>query len=178
MQDRYAICDESGKLNEHEKNQPTHDLELASILHALNMWIHYPLGSRFVLMSDHSGLRYLFDKPNQNGRKAQWLAMIIEFDFKIRYIKGKENMMAYALSRCVQVNQLAAMSYYGIDLQDRVLQVGEHDVNYMEIMYTYLESIVIGTSTSTCDGTGIGKGGGIGVGTQDQDYFPIADGLV
>jgi len=70
------------------------------------------------------------------------------------------------------------MSYYGIDLQDRVLQVGEHDVNYMEIMYTYLESIVIGTSTSTCDGTGIGKGGGIGVGTQDQDYFPIADGLV
>jgi len=52
----------------------------------------------------------------------------------------------------------------------------------MEIMYKYLESIVIGTSTSTCDGIGTGKGGGIGdgigAGTQHEDYFPIADELV
>ena len=37
-------------------------------------------------MSDHSGLRYLFDQPNLNGRQARWLATISEFDFEIRYI--------------------------------------------------------------------------------------------
>ena len=36
-------------------------------------------------MSDHIGLRYLFDHPNLNARQARWLAMINEFDFEIRY---------------------------------------------------------------------------------------------
>ena len=67
-------------------------------------------------MSDHIGLRYLFDQPNLNARKARWLAMINEFDFEIRYIKGKDNRVEDALSRQVQVHHLIAMSSYGIDL--------------------------------------------------------------
>ena len=50
-------------------------------------------------MSDHIGLRYLFDQPNLNSRKARWFAMISEFYFEIRYIKGKENKVVDALSR-------------------------------------------------------------------------------
>ena len=42
-------------------NYPTHDLELAKIIHELKMWRHYLLGKSFTLMSDHNGLRYLFD---------------------------------------------------------------------------------------------------------------------
>jgi len=42
-------------------------------------------------MSDHIILWYLFDQPNLNDKQAQWLATISEFDFEIRYIKGKEN---------------------------------------------------------------------------------------
>lgn len=79
---------ESKKLNEHEQNYVTRDLELTTIIHALNMWRHYLLGRRFVLMSDHSRLRYLFNQPNLNSRKARWLAMLSEFDFEIIYIKG------------------------------------------------------------------------------------------
>jgi len=56
-----VICYESKKLNENEKNYMTYDLELATIIHALKMWRHYLLDRRFVLMSDHSGLRYLFN---------------------------------------------------------------------------------------------------------------------
>ena len=49
-------------------------------------------------MSDHIGLRYLFDQPNLNGRQARWLAIISKLDFEIRYIKGKENIMVDALN--------------------------------------------------------------------------------
>jgi hypothetical protein len=63
MQEGHVIFYESRKLNEHEINYVTHDLELASIVHALKMWRHYLLGRRFVLMTDHSGLKYLFDQP-------------------------------------------------------------------------------------------------------------------
>ena len=64
-------------------------------------------------MCDHSGLRYLFDQPNLNVKQVRWLAMIIEFDFEIRYIKGKENMVANSLNRIVQVNHIVAMISYG-----------------------------------------------------------------
>jgi len=69
-----------------------------------------------VLMSDHIGLKYLFDQPNLNDRKARWFAMINEFDFKISDIKGKKNRVAYTLSRQVHVNHLVAMSSYVIYL--------------------------------------------------------------
>ena len=119
---------ESRKLNELEKNYHTHDLELATIIHALKMWRHYLLGRRFALMSDHSGLQYLFDQPKLNGKQARWLDMIIEFDFHIRYIKGKENMVVDALSRRIHVNHISSMSSNGIDLPDRTLKEGQQDV--------------------------------------------------
>ena len=98
MQDGLVVCYESRKLNKHEKNYLTHDLKLAMIIYALKMWRHYLLGRRFVLMSDYIGLRYLFDQPNLNTMQARWLAMINEFYFEIKYIKGKENRVEYALS--------------------------------------------------------------------------------
>jgi len=67
-------------------------------------------------MSDNSGLRYLFNNPNLNGRHTQWLATISEFDFKIKYIKGKENRVVDAFSRWIQVNHIASMRFYGTDL--------------------------------------------------------------
>ena len=93
-----------------------HDVELATIILSLKMWKHYLLGSQFVLMSDHIGLRYLFDQLNLNSRQARWLAMINEFDFEIRYIKGKENRVEDSLSKWVKVNHLATMGFYGTDL--------------------------------------------------------------
>eukprot|EP00253_Pinus_taeda_P033350 PITA_33350 len=57
MQEGQVVCFESEKLNEHEQNYPTRDLELVVIIHALKMWRHCLLGMRFTLMSNHSGLR-------------------------------------------------------------------------------------------------------------------------
>jgi hypothetical protein len=91
MQEGHVINYESRKLNEHEKCYVTHDLELTTIIHALKMWRHYLLGRRVVLMTYHCGMKYLFDQPRLNSRQARWMALIIEFDFEINHIKGKEN---------------------------------------------------------------------------------------
>ena len=71
MPDNHIVCYESRKLKEHEKNYVTHDLELAAIIHALKMWRHYFMGRRFELRTDHCGLKYLFDQPTLNARKAR-----------------------------------------------------------------------------------------------------------
>jgi len=96
-----------------------HDLELAGIIHALKMWRHYLLDRRFLLLSDHNGLRYLFDQPNLNVRQARWLATLNEFEFEVMYIKGKEKRVAYALSRRVQVNHITTMISYGTYVEPR-----------------------------------------------------------
>jgi len=61
--------------------------------------------------------------------------MISEFDFETRYFKGKENKVVVSLSRRIQVNHITIMSSYGMDLQDRILQEGQQDDNYRELMH-------------------------------------------
>jgi hypothetical protein len=98
MEEGQVVCYESWKLNEHEQKYATHDLELTSSVHALNMLRHYLPGRRFTLMTDHCGLKYLFNQPRLNDRHAKWMSLISEFDFEIKNTKGKENKVADALS--------------------------------------------------------------------------------
>jgi hypothetical protein len=47
-------------------NYPIHDLELAVVVHALNIWMHYLMEKRCDLYMDHKNLKYIFhtvDKP-------------------------------------------------------------------------------------------------------------------
>ena len=99
MQNDYMIYYESRKIKEHEQNYPTHDLELASIIHALNMWRHYLMGRKFLLKKDNISLKYLFQQPNLNSIQAKWLDFLIEYRFELKHIKGKENKIVDALSQ-------------------------------------------------------------------------------
>ena len=54
-------CYASRQLKNHEKNYPTHDLELAAVVFALKIWRHYLYGAQFQVFSDHKSLKYLFD---------------------------------------------------------------------------------------------------------------------
>ena len=119
-------------MNEHEVNYMNHDLELATIVHALKMWRHYLLGRKFVLMIDHCGLRYLFDQPKLNARQARWMALS-EFDFEIKHIKGKENKVVDALSRSMKTIHLAAVSTYETNVKERVKNAQETDTFFQTV---------------------------------------------
>ena len=41
----------------------------------------------------------MFDQKTLNACQAIWLAFLREYDFEIHHIKGKENIVADALSR-------------------------------------------------------------------------------
>jgi hypothetical protein len=71
MQEGHVICYESQKLNEHENKYVTYDLDLVAILDALKMWRPYFLGRRFFLMTNHYGMKYLFNQPRLNARKSR-----------------------------------------------------------------------------------------------------------
>ena len=46
MQDGKVVAYASRQLRKHEKNYPTHDLELAAVVHALKIWRHYEIGNK------------------------------------------------------------------------------------------------------------------------------------
>ena len=53
LQEGHAIAYESRRLSKHEKNLGIYEKELLAIMHALDTWKHYILGSPFVLRTDH-----------------------------------------------------------------------------------------------------------------------------
>ena len=60
MKNDQVVAYASRQLKTHERNYPTHDLELAAVVFALKMWRHYLFGSKFEVFSDHKSLKYLF----------------------------------------------------------------------------------------------------------------------
>ena len=66
MQEGKIVCYGGRQLRVHEKNYPTHDLELAAIVFALKTWRHYLLGEKFELYTDHKSLKYLFSQKDLN----------------------------------------------------------------------------------------------------------------
>ncbi|XP_047148657.1 uncharacterized protein LOC124820912, partial [Vigna umbellata] len=69
MQEKKAVAYASRQLKIHERNYPTHDLELAAVVFALKIWRHYLYGSVFQVFSDHKSLKYLFDQKELNMRQ-------------------------------------------------------------------------------------------------------------
>jgi len=94
MQDRRVVAYSSRQLRTHEKNYPTHDLELAAIVFALKIWRHYVYGGKFEIFSDHKSLKYLFGQKELNMRQRRLMEFLKDYDFELHYHPGKANVVA------------------------------------------------------------------------------------
>jgi hypothetical protein len=104
MQDNRVIAYASRALRPHEQNYPTHDLELAAVVHALKIWRHYLMGAHCNIYTDHKSLKYIFTQADLNMRQRRWLELIKDYDLEVHYHPGKANVVADALSRKAQYN--------------------------------------------------------------------------
>jgi len=111
MQDNRVIAYASRSLRPHEQNYPTHDLELAAVIHALKIWRHYLMGTHCNIYTDHKSLKYIFTQADLNMRQRRWLELIKDYDLEVHYHPGKANVVADALSRKTHCNCLAVESY-------------------------------------------------------------------
>jgi hypothetical protein len=99
MQEGRVIAYGSRQLRQHEEHYPTHDLELAVVVHALKIWRHYLLGNTCHIYTDHKSLKYIFTQLELNMRQRRWLELIKDYELEIHYHPGKANVVADALSR-------------------------------------------------------------------------------
>jgi hypothetical protein len=110
MQDGHVVAYASRQLRKHEAHYLTHDLELATVVHTLKIWMHYLMGKRCELYTDHKSLKYIFTQLNLNLRQRRWLELIKDYDLGINYHPGKANVVADALSQRSHVSQLVVDS--------------------------------------------------------------------
>jgi hypothetical protein len=89
MQEGKVIAYASRQLHRHEEHYPTHDLELAVVVHSLKIWRHYLLGNTCHLYTNHKSLKYIFTQSELNMRQRRWLELIKDYDFEIHYHLGK-----------------------------------------------------------------------------------------
>jgi hypothetical protein len=105
MQEGEVMVYASMKLKKHEENYPTHDLELAHVVHALKIWRHYLMGNKCDLFTNHKSLKY-FTQTELNMKQRRWFKLIKDYDVEINYHLGKANVVADALSRKTYCNNL------------------------------------------------------------------------
>ena len=89
----------SRQLKLHEKNYPMHDLELAAIMFALNIWRHYLYREKCFIYTYHKILKYLPSQREINLRQCRWMELIKDYDCVIDYHLRKANVVPDALSR-------------------------------------------------------------------------------
>ncbi|KAG8491422.1 hypothetical protein CXB51_014647 [Gossypium anomalum] len=99
MEEGKVIAYASRQLKLHKKNYSTHDLELATIVFALKIWLHYLFDEKCHLYSDQKGLKYLMTQKDLNLRQRRWLELLKDYELVIDYHLGKANVVTDALSQ-------------------------------------------------------------------------------
>jgi hypothetical protein len=99
MQGGKPVAFFSEKLYGPSLNYSTYDKELYALVPVLQIWQHYLWSKEFVIDSDHESLKYLKGQANLNKRHAKWIEFIESFPYIIKHKKGKDNVIADALSR-------------------------------------------------------------------------------
>jgi hypothetical protein len=99
MQEGHVIAYASRQLQKQELNYPTHDLEMAAVVHALKIWRHCVMGTKCQVYMDHKSLKYVFTQKDLNLRQRRWLELIKDYDLEIHYYPSKANLVTDTLSR-------------------------------------------------------------------------------
>jgi hypothetical protein len=147
MQDNQVIAYASRALRAHEQNYPTHDLELAAIIHALKIWRHHLMGAKCHIYTDHKSLKYNFTQADLNMRQRHWLKLIKDYDLEVHYHPGKANVVVDALSRkaycsCLSVeafNETLCWEMRKLNLEI----IPQGGLNHLSIEATLRDSIIL-----------------------------------
>ncbi|GKE63518.1 reverse transcriptase domain-containing protein [Tanacetum coccineum] len=79
--------------------------ELLVVVYAFKKFRSYLVLSKSIVYTDHSALKYIFNKQDAKPRLLRWVLLLQEFDITIRDKKGAENLAADHLSRLENPHQ-------------------------------------------------------------------------
>ena len=135
----YVIYYASRTLNSAQINYSTTEKELLAVVYALDKFRSYLIGSKIVIFTDHSALKYLLSKKDAKPRLIRWILLLQEFNIEIKDKKGVENVVADHLSRIVLSNALEPLPIQDTFPDEHLFATFSHSPWYADIA-NYLAS--------------------------------------
>jgi hypothetical protein len=112
-------------------NYSTYDKELYALVRTLETWQHYLWPKEFVIHSDHESLKHIRSQGKLNRRHAKWVKFIEYFPYVIKHKKGKENIIADALSRRYTLLNQLDYKIFGLEtIKDQYV----HDADFKDVL--------------------------------------------
>ena len=99
VQEGHPVAFESRKLNGAEQKYSTHEKEMTTMVHCLQQWRYYLLGSIFTVDTDNMANTFFKTQKKLSPRQARWQEFLVDFQFEWLHRLGRLNKVAYALSR-------------------------------------------------------------------------------
>ena len=93
----------SRKMSQAQMRYSTFDRELLAIFTAVKDFDHFLITGPFTIYTDHKPLTHMFELKHPSPRQQRQLSYLSQFDCKVLYTAGKENVVADALSRCAAI---------------------------------------------------------------------------
>ena len=127
LQDGKPVAYFSEKLSGPSLNYSTYDKELYALVRTLETWQHYLWPKEFVIHSDHESSKHIKSQAKLNRRHAKWVEFIETFPYVIKHKKGKENVIADALSRRYTMLSQLDFKIFGLEtIKDQYV----HDADF------------------------------------------------
>ncbi|XP_070034356.1 uncharacterized protein [Nicotiana tomentosiformis] len=89
----------SRTLNDAQVNYATIENEFFAVVFVFDKFRSYMVGSKVIVHTDHSALKYMLSKKESKSRLMRWVFLLQEFDLEIKDRKDIENQVADHLSR-------------------------------------------------------------------------------
>ena len=99
MQDGRPLAFTSKQLSEFHLGQSIYAKEMMDIMHIVDLQRPYLLGKCFQIKTDHQSLKYFLEKRLSSPEQQKWVTKLFGYDYEIIYNKGKDNVVAYDLSK-------------------------------------------------------------------------------
>ena len=108
-------------------NYTTTEKELLAVVYGFDKFRPYLLGSKVVVNTDHSAIKYLLQKKDAKPRLIRWVLLLQEFDVEIRDRKGSDNVLADHLSRLEGPGQSNGFSQINDNFPDEYVLAVSHN---------------------------------------------------
>jgi hypothetical protein len=118
----------SKQLSEKNLGKSIYEKEMLAIMHAVDLWHPYLLGKHFQIKPDHQILKYFAEQHISSLEQQKWVTKLFGYDYEIISKKGKDNVVADALSRKYEdEGSLFSLSFIVQDWLQVVRQEWLHD---------------------------------------------------
>ncbi|XP_073041944.1 uncharacterized protein [Primulina eburnea] len=121
-------------------NYSTTEKELLAVVFSLDKFQPYLVGSKVIVHTDHSALKYILNKKDAKPRLIRWILLLQEFDIEIVNRKGTENQVViYRDWRSPRKVYSSGRGHFGASkTATKILQAGFYWPTLFKDAHTYV----------------------------------------